>query len=91
MRMLADAARPRGRRKFGWSCVVEQQERAEVGALGVVRKEASHREAVTDPMPLGTRVYRHDSLHGRTFAVMGRFIEHEDRSAIPQGAMLAAT
>jgi hypothetical protein len=50
MWMLADAARALGRRKLRRTGVVEQQERAEGGAVGLVAEERAHQKAVTDPV-----------------------------------------
>ena len=63
MRMLADAARPLGGREFGRAGMVEQQERAQLGAVRVVRKQAAHREPVTDPVTFGTSVDCRDAFH----------------------------
>ena len=56
VRMLADTARPLGGCEFGRAGMVEQQERAQLGAARVVRKQAAHREPVTHPVTFGTAV-----------------------------------
>ncbi len=66
VRMLADAARPLGRRKFRRAGVVEQQERAELRALRVIREQAPYGESVPDPMPLRTLVDGCDAFHRRS-------------------------
>ena len=63
MRMLAHAARPLGGCEFGRAGMVEQQERAQLGAVRVIRKQAAHRKPVADPMTFGTAVNRRDALH----------------------------
>jgi hypothetical protein len=61
--MPADTARALGRREFGGSGVVEQQERTELGAARMVRKEAAHRKPVTDPVAFRTSVDCGDAFH----------------------------
>jgi hypothetical protein len=60
--MLAYAARPRRGGKLCGAGVVEQQERAQVLPESVVRKEAAHRKAVADPMPLRAGMYSEQRL-----------------------------
>ncbi|SOB52439.1 hypothetical protein PLUA15_230182 [Pseudomonas lundensis] len=50
MRVLPYAATLGGRREFGGSCVIQQQEWADVFTHLVVRKHRAYRETITDPV-----------------------------------------
>ena len=50
MRVLPYAATLGSRREFGGSCVIQQQERADVFTHLVVRKHRAYRETITDPV-----------------------------------------
>src|SRR5690606_41886138 len=61
MRMLADAAPLRRRFEMIRPAVVQQQERTDVCAEAVIRKERAHGEAVADPVAVWVAVAAEDS------------------------------
>ena len=63
VRVLADATRGLGRRELGRAGMVQQQERAELAAVGVVREQRTDREAITHPVRAGGAVEATDLLH----------------------------
>ena len=64
MRVLADAATLFSRGEFGWTCVIQQQEWADVLAHGVVGKQRAYRKAVADPVGAGAGVDTNQLFHG---------------------------
>ncbi|KAG1076180.1 hypothetical protein G6F40_017370 [Rhizopus arrhizus] len=68
MRVLADPTRGVAGRKAVRASVVQQQERAQVLAVGVVRKQRAGGESVADPMRAGGAVGTGDTLHGDLLA-----------------------
>jgi hypothetical protein len=63
MRVLADAFALAGRRKSRRARVIEQQERRKVRRPLVVRKDAAHREPVTDPVALVVALDKRQFFH----------------------------
>jgi hypothetical protein len=63
VRVLADPARGVGGAELGRAGVVQQQERAELAAVGVVGEQRTDREAVADPVRAGGAVEAADLLH----------------------------
>ena len=63
VRVLAYTTTLSGRCKFGWPCVIKQQERADVFPHAVVGKQRANRKAITHPMGTWSGVNAKNFFH----------------------------